>query len=213
MKTSKPFKKTYGKISDSLHWSKYDIPWNEIVRTKKFKSHPHSSIFQFGKSSHIYEKRYSIKNYFQQPVELRKNAQLLNEYIICLLCRKPGHLAHECIDYEPKAYHSKIQDSSSMSLSPKLNYMSNIQRDKTSQDNLHTTHINGNDSLPIVLVKSPINTTSSRTKNENQAINNDISSLNSMIDFVNIYHPKILYCFVKIQYLLTNLVVKIIQMK
>ena len=179
MKTSKPFTKMYGKPSDPLHWSKYDILWNEIIKTNRFRSRPHTrSVMQFGNFNHIHEKRLDPKNYIQQPVKhiSRKNAQVLSEYIICLMCLKSGHLAHECVDYVPKAHQSNIQESSTMFLSPQMNdYRSNINM---CQDDLSTTHKDGNKLLPIVLVKNLINLPSPTTKNQNQTIDNKIRTLN-----------------------------------
>lgn len=190
---SKPSKKTYGKFLDSLHWSKYDIPYNQIFRTNKFKSCPHTSIMQCGNFSHIQEQRHLAKNYNQPPFQfvLRKNAQLLSEYIICILCLKSGHLAHECRNYEPKAHQSNSHESSTMSLSPKMNDSSDINNDNMFKDNSNTTQKYANKALPIVLVKSLINKrTSNISKNKNKIVDNNISTLNYMVDFVNIYHLK-----------------------
>jgi hypothetical protein len=178
---SKLSKNIYKQHQNIPLWSKYHILSKEVIKKKHLTYLPSTNVTQFGNFSHICKERYNVRNYIQSPMLqfiIRKNAQLSysDEYVTCLLCSKPGHLCHECIDYEPKIQQSNNDESFELP-SPRINNTNDLNKYDLSQDKVMESQEITNTLVPIVLAKSPMNKLPSTTfTNKSESIDNNNST-------------------------------------
>lgn len=189
MKKSKPLKNMHGKSSNNIHWSKYDVTWNKLIRTSKYRSRPNTSGTHIGTFIHVHGRKHDFKDYMLIPSKSnsQKNGQFLKkDCIICLFCLKSGHFAHECPDYNPKARQSISEEPSSKILPSNVTDTSAMIYN-TNEDDLGLDHELETKSMPIVLLKKSTNLSSTP---RNQMVGKEVPTSLSTIDFVNIYHLK-----------------------
>ena len=177
----------YKQCQNRLQWSKFHCPWKEVIKKENIRHCSSTNILQFGNFSYFHEQK---NNNFVQFIK-RKNAQLSNDYITCLLCSKPGHLCHKCKYYVSKIQQLNSDESSTVSISSRIEDSNEINKNDATKDKVMTNCESNKELVPIFLVKKPIKKlTFSMFKNKNDRVNNKTSILNTRDNSINIYQLK-----------------------